>query len=234
MNVTLFSLLKLPLNPKSSSDQGLTLIESLVAVVMTGIIIAAIAPPLLFSAATRIQSRNAEQAQAIAREEIDRIRAALSREEGIPVGGETGFAPPVSATSPLHNTAGPDTLVTTRSNLAYVNEAVVLDADGDGDDDFFVQLIRDSGVRFGSGFASGQLAVFEMGVRVYDIAAEDNLGSLNVEPASLGGTNSLSQRDTNPLATAYVEISRSDLKLSLDEYREYLQCQQPSPPPTCP
>jgi type II secretory pathway pseudopilin PulG len=229
MNTTLLSLFKL-----HKANQGLTLIESLAAIVITTVALGAIAPPLLLSAATRIQSRNAEQAQGIAREELDKIRAALSREEGIPPNGEEGFAPPVSGANPLNSTPGPDTLELVRSNLNYVNEAAVIDADGDGDKDFFVQVMRDQGVRFGSGPASGQLAVFEMGVRVYDITAKDNLGSLNTDQASLGLTNGLNQRGTNPLAVIYTEVSRSDLKLSLDEYREYLQCQQPSPPPSCP
>lgn len=236
MNANRSSLLKLPYRPSLRSEQGLTLIEALAAIVITGVILAALTPPLVFSAATRIQSRKAAQAQGIIRQELDRIRAALSREDGIPATNEDGFVPPESSTNPLNNTAPPNVLVSDRTDLDQPNEALLVDVDGDGKDDFFVQLLRNPGARFDSGIATGQLAVFEMGVRVYDISAQRNLtnNSLTTEPISLQATNGLNQRDTNPIAVAYTEVSRSDLKISLDEYREYILCQQPNPPQNCP
>jgi len=213
-------------------------VETLAAIVVTGIILATLAPPLLFSTATRIQSRKAEQAQGIVRQEIDRMRAALSREDGIPANNEDGFVPPESSATPLNSAGPPDTLVSDRTQLDQENKALLVDVDGDGRDDFFVQLLRDQGARFDVGIASGQLAVFEMGVRVYDMAAQGNLSNnLNTEPISLQGTNGLNQRNTNPLAVAYTEVSRSDINISLDEYREYINCYKlPTPPPgfNCP
>jgi len=209
---------------KTPSTQGLTLIESIAAMVITTLILTAIAPPLLFSAATRVQSRKAEQAAAIARQEVTQVRAALSRKQGIPKAKELGNVPPAASVASLYNASAPTTLVTARSGLDNINKAVKIDADGDGENDFFIQLIRDQGVRFSNGVAKDQLAVFQMGVRVYDIAAADNLGNLNVEPASLQITKGLGERTTHPLAVTYTEVSRSDLKLSLKEYREYV-CQ---------
>jgi type II secretory pathway pseudopilin PulG len=206
----------------TSSQKGLTLVEALAAIVITTVILTAMAPPILFSAATRVQSRKVEQAQAIARQELDRVRTALAQEQGVPQSEEDGIIPPVG-TLPLHETGAPQTAVTERSNLNNSNNALEMDADGDGDNDFLIQLIRDEGVRFSSGAAANQLAVFQMGIRVYDIAAEDNLGdSLETTPASLQMTKGLGQRATHPLAVLYTEVSRSDLNLSVQEYREYI------------
>lgn len=232
MNANPFSLLKPQHKTPSFSQKGLTLIESLTAIVITGVILSLIAPPLLLSAATRIQSRKAEQAQGIVRQEIDRIRAALSREDGIPVENEDGFVPPETTADPLNSAPSPNDLVNQRSNLDAPRKALRVDVDGDGEDDFFVQLLRNPGARFGSGIATCQLAVFEMGVRVYDIAAAENLtnNTLGIAPISVQMTSGLNQRETNPLAVGYTEVSRSDLKISLLEYREYLNEQQTIPP----
>jgi len=210
------------LNDRASTEQGLTLIESLVALVITTIALTAVAPPLLFSAATRVQSRNIQQAQGVTRQEIDRVRAIFTREDGLSPSKQDGNVPPKSSTSPLHQTNGPETLTADRSQLTDPKKALTLDVDGDNEIDVFVQLIRDEGACFTSGRAEEQLAVFEMGVRVYDIAAKENLGNLNTIVASAKITQGLGQRTTNPIAVAYTEISRSDLKLSLTEYQKYL------------
>lgn len=216
-------ILWLQIKQKANSEQGLTLVESLAAIVITTVILTTIAPPLLFSAATRVQSRNIQQAQGITQQEVDRVRAIFTREEGIAPSNQDGNIPPESSTSPLYATSGPDTLTTDRSQLTSPNKALKLDVDGDNEVDVFVQFIRDEGACFTSGRAKNQLAVFNMGVRVYDIAAKDNLGNLKTEPASSQLTKSLGQRTTHPLAVAYTEISRSDLKLSLEEYQKYLE-----------
>jgi prepilin-type N-terminal cleavage/methylation domain-containing protein len=214
-------LLWLQLTQKASAQQGLTLIESIAAIVIAAITLTTLAPPLLYSAATRVQSRNIQQAQAVARQEIDRVRAIYTREEGIATSNPEN--PPESTTSPLYATSGPNTLTDDRSQVTSPNKALKLDVDGDNEVDVFVQFIRDQGACFPIGRYKEQLAVFQMGVRVYDIAAKNNLGSLETEPASSQLTKSLGQRTTNPLAVAYTEISRSDSKLSLEEYQSYLK-----------
>jgi len=215
-------LLWLQLKQKASAQQGLTLIESIAAIVIAAITLTTLAPPLLYSAATRVQSRNIQQAQAVARQEIDRVRAIFTREKGLAPDKQDGNVPPESSTSPLYAASGPDALTADRSELTSPKKALKLDVDGDNEVDVFVQLIRDEGACFTSGRAKDQLAVFQMGVRVYDIAAQDNLGSLQTKAASSQLTQGLGQRTTNPIAVAYTEISRSDLKLSLDEYQKYL------------
>ena len=57
-----------------SSEKGLTLLECLMAVTVMGLTISLVLPPLLIAAATRVQTRRAEQSLQIAQGEVDRIR----------------------------------------------------------------------------------------------------------------------------------------------------------------
>ena len=218
MKSNLFLLLTLQQKLAFSSQKGLTLIESLAALVISTVLLTAIAPPILFSAATRIQARNTEQAQAVAIQQLDRVRAILTRDGKIK---ESKF-PPESSIYPLSDTTAPSNLVNKLSDLNNVNQAFKVDTDSDGTNDFFVQLIRDKGVCFNSGRFNGTLAVFGIGVRVYDIAAKTNLGSLKTEPASLQPRKGLGQRTTNPLAVTYSVLSRSDTQGSRTAYQQYL------------
>jgi len=229
-----FFLKLLQFRTRSVTQEGLTLVEAVVAMVISTIVLTAMAPPLLFSAATRVQTRKVEQAQAFARQELDRVRAALTRKQGIAQTKETGTLPPQSSTSPLSDTPPPNTVVASYSELDSPAKAFKADIDLDGEDDVLVQLIRDQGIRFGSGAAKDELAAFEMGIRVYDVAAAKHLDKLSdpPKPASLQMTKGLGERLTNPLAVMYTEVSRSDLRLSLQEYREYICQVKPSKCPS--
>jgi prepilin-type N-terminal cleavage/methylation domain-containing protein len=58
----------------SSSESGFTIIESLVAILVVAILLAAIAPVIALSTATRVQSRRVELATQAARTYIDGVR----------------------------------------------------------------------------------------------------------------------------------------------------------------
>ncbi|MFB2772963.1 hormogonium polysaccharide secretion pseudopilin HpsB [Pelatocladus sp. BLCC-F211] len=58
----------------SFNQEGFTIIESLVAIIVVGILLAAIAPVLSLSVATRVQSRRVELATQAARSYIDAVR----------------------------------------------------------------------------------------------------------------------------------------------------------------
>jgi len=236
MKSSLLFYLQLLQKQNKASEAGLTLIESIAAIVISTLILTAMAPPLLFSAATRVQARKVEQAQSLARLEVERVRAGLAREQGIGASNEAGNIPPESDTTPLVDTPAPTQIVSDRASLGTENEerAFTVDADGDGDDDFFIQLLRTQGIRFSAGGSGGQLAAFRMGVRVYDIFARNNLGSLNTNPASLQMTKGVGERTTNPLAVTYVDLYRSDLNLSLQEMRESIICNNDPTNPVCP
>ncbi|MBD2385710.1 hormogonium polysaccharide secretion pseudopilin HpsB [Cylindrospermum sp. FACHB-282] len=61
----------------SSDDSGFTIIESLVAILVVGILLTAIAPVIFLSTATRVQSRRVELATQAAKTYIEGIRTGL-------------------------------------------------------------------------------------------------------------------------------------------------------------
>ncbi|MBW4610698.1 MAG: hormogonium polysaccharide secretion pseudopilin HpsB [Hassallia sp. WJT32-NPBG1] len=58
----------------SSAESGFTIIESLVAIVVAAILLAAIAPVIILSTATRIQARRIELATQAAKTYVDSVR----------------------------------------------------------------------------------------------------------------------------------------------------------------
>lgn len=66
---------KPPLIPRANSEAGFTIIESLLAVIVVGILIVAIGPVIALSAATRIQARRVDWATQAARAYLDGIRS---------------------------------------------------------------------------------------------------------------------------------------------------------------
>jgi type II secretory pathway pseudopilin PulG len=205
-----------PIKRSSHSEAGLTLLEVTVAIVMLGVILTAMAPPLLISAATRVKLRRASQARLIAQEEVNRVQGIMmrSRDENLPTDNQGNYIglPPISNSDNLTATPAPSDLTAVRQ----------VDVDQDGEDDFFVQAFREEGALFAAGEAQCEPAVFRMGVRVYSMLAAENLGNLQKEKASLQMADGLGEQSTHPMAVLYSEISRSDRDLSLDAYRDYL------------
>jgi type II secretory pathway pseudopilin PulG len=65
----------------SSTEQGLTLIEGLLAIVIISITVVSISPPIFWAVATRVQTQRAEQSLKLAQGEIDRVRTLVERNE---------------------------------------------------------------------------------------------------------------------------------------------------------
>lgn len=209
--------------PKPISDrastQGMTLIEVLVGIIVTGVLVTLIAPIFLLAVATRLQTTRAEQAVSLAQGEVDRARTLVTR--GIDQSSEATVFPPIIS-GDLSTVGAPTTIVSETTNPDAETKAREVDIDEDGQTDFFVQTFRDAGIRFDAGSVGDQLANFQMGVRVYAITAKDNFGSLGTEPASLGLTNSMVETQTRPLAVLYTDVGRSDVDTSLIKLRCYL------------
>ncbi|QDZ38495.1 type II secretion system protein [Euhalothece natronophila Z-M001] len=203
---------------KDNSQKGLTLLEVLASIVMIGVILVAVAPPLLLSTATRVKMRRVSQAQSIAQDEVNRVQGimARSRDQNLPTDGEGDFAglPQTIDTGELEDFAAP-------SNLSEVR---AVDVNGDGDTDFFVQTFREGGALFSGGDARCEPAIFTMGVRVYSFLAQDNLEEDNLEtdPISLQMTSNLQGQSTQPMAVLFAEVSRSDMERSRDAYNRYI------------
>lgn len=205
-----FWLARLP-NSKRS-QQGYTLMESLVAVIIVAIIISTITPPIFLSAATRVRNRRAEQAMQLAQAEVDKIRRLV--ESGRYRAGGAGTEPdmgnssasnpfylPVDGGNDLRTVAGP--------------EPREVDIDGDGSSDFLVQSFRNAGFALPS--RPNQPVDFQMAVRVYSIRAKGN--SLQFDkPASLQFTTANGGMDRRPLSVIYTRVTRSNLSNSLCSY----------------
>ncbi len=125
-------MLKRQLQQLSSGNNqaGFTIIESLVAVIVLGILMTAIAPTIVLSTATRVQSRRVELATQAARAYIDGVTSG-----NIP-------APPVTSTE---NVEAPQTSLTCRENNLKTDKGYcsspnkssyrVFCVDGDGDNE---------------------------------------------------------------------------------------------------
>ncbi|MGK7929816.1 MAG: prepilin-type N-terminal cleavage/methylation domain-containing protein [Microcystaceae cyanobacterium] len=214
-----------PLIRLSSRHQGLTMTEVLMAMLVSSIILAATAPILLLSASLRIQNDRAGRAVQLAQSEIDRLQVLVT--QGVLQDDEQGKIPPPIPDGEIFNTYSPPTsTVKIRQDLTDPKQALELDTNGDEQPDFLIQLFRDEGIRFDQGSGQDQLAVFRVGVRVYSGVAKNNLGSLETELAAVSFNEGIGQQQTHPIAILYTEMSRSDLKLSLQKYREYLESNQ--------
>lgn len=76
-------------------QQGLTLVECIMAILVANVAVAALAAPLMLVAATRVQNDRIAQATALALAEVDRMRALM--EQGVDV--NTNVIPPASTVS---------------------------------------------------------------------------------------------------------------------------------------
>ena len=219
---------------KPTSEQGLTLIECLIAVFVTGLMVSLITPPIFIAVASRAQSRRAEQALQIAQGEVDRIRVMVARSKhtvtdlpGV-VTGNLRSVPPPSGVIPGIKSAQ---VCNPRYDNAPIapNSAVQIDVDGDCNPDFFMQVFRTAGSISAEQTAanvvnpgSAKPTAFQLGVRVYSILAKPALGSLAnpPEPASLGLVNGEGGQRSRPLAVLYTPFSWSDQRGALCAYQQ--------------
>lgn len=204
------------------SEQGLTILECLVAVLITSIVIAAMSPPILIALATRVQNQRAEQAFELAQAEVDRVR--LMVEQGNYTDSDL---PPTIAPTPtggIRNTDAPNRDLNSgstdnRSDMT-VTKGLRVDVNKDGVYDFVVQTFRDAGQQI-SGTDTRRIT-FQMGVRVYSYRAFGGSGTLEKEPAPLQLTSGERYQRQRPLSVLYTRITRSDLQESFCQYKKAL------------
>lgn len=196
-----------------STEDGLTLIESLAAIVIFGTAIVALSPPIALSIAARVRAHRAKQALELAQGEIDRVRLLVQRgdrddQAKLPPGGSNPVGVPTSAIDCSNNT--PTTPTT----------ACLVDVNGDNIDDFVVQSFHTN--QCNAGTAGNPIIVgFKMGVRVYTKSGFDS-GGLVTKQASLAFSAATSASKA-PLAVLEVPIVRSDLRESAQIYTNVLK-----------
>ena len=244
-------LLRLLRSPSAKSDQGLTLIECLVAIVIISITVVAITPPIFVATASRIQSRRAEQANQIAQAEVDRVRVVMERgasaETQLPALG-TGINMVASGPDDKAKVSPGDTCNTYPSTTSppvqvAATKVIPVDVDGDGindsndpddkicDPEFAMQVFRvDQCLLPGATVP----AAFDLVVRVYGYKTGDAMTNLKPERMRLGlttgraGDNPAAGADRQPLQVLTTRVSRVG-------NTDAVQCVvRPSPPPSTP
>ncbi len=222
---------------KHQSEQGFTLVESLMGMVIISIVVVAMTPPILLTVGTRVQNRRAEQAMQLAQGEIDRVRVLVEQskyktDDVLPAAVDKDV---LKIDNPIESVAAPKTPpddIIKSENKSCTNlyagaqiavaKTLRVDIDRDCKKDFLVQTFRDNGIKVT--LATGALVTvgFRMGVRVYAAVAEPNVANLETQPASLKVTTALGSQRSRPLAVAYTTIVRSDLSNSLNKYNDLL------------
>ncbi|GAX40095.1 hypothetical protein NIES4075_10570 [Tolypothrix sp. NIES-4075] len=203
---------------KSHSEQGFTIVESLMAIVIITIMLVAITPPIFLAVATRVQNQKAEQAMQLAQREVDKVRVLV--EKGNYTDSDIDLPPLPSVSSEATGNAdavGVPSNFTCTSPLSSSN-ACPIDIDNDGRTDFYIQKFRTKQLSAGS---PTQVVAFQMGVRVYSAVAQGQ-SNLQTTQASLKFTTEQGNQRKYPLAVMYTPIVRSDLQDSLTKYRQFL------------
>ena len=190
------------------TSAGLTLIECLVAIVMVGLIGSAIAPALLISVATRVQSQKAEQALELAQSEIDKVRQIMERGEYKDENGTSTLpAKALDADNDVAKVDPPDQgEPLDPGDYDYYPEALQTKEVELNGERFAVQVYRTPGKPVDDGVP----VTFNLGVRVYDYDAVVNSDSLQTKPAALSMVSSQGQRTDSPLVALYTTVTASD------------------------
>ncbi|MBR8837861.1 MAG: hypothetical protein DSM106950_28610 [Stigonema ocellatum SAG 48.90 = DSM 106950] len=206
---------------KELLEEGFTIIESLMAIVVITVVIIAITPPIFLAVATRYQNQKAQQAMQVAQRQVDQVRVLIEKgnytDSNLPPNAGTGQADAVAAptsftcTTPASSNACPFNL-----------------NGGSTNPDFYVQTYRTQTQTAGN---PAQTVAFYMGVRVYSALANGQLG-LQTTQASLKFTTGQGSQRKYPLAVIYTPVVRSDIKDSLTNYKNFLTPASPSPTPT--
>lgn len=203
-------------------EQGLTILECLIAILVISSVLVMIAPPMLLAVATRVQNQKVEQALQLAQAEIERIR--LKVDSGN-YKNDNSDLPPQSSASTFSET---DTLTECDSDQAKttLTKGLTIDMNNDGTTDYVVQTFRDAGKPISA--TNSQLITFQMGVRVYSYGAFKDCNttpnpSLTKTAPALRMMPANITTSPNPLAVLYARVTRGDLKESYGQYKDALK-----------
>jgi len=206
-----------------NSEQGISLLECLMAIVVIAVVITSFTPPIILAVATRVQNRRAEQAVQLAQGEIDKVRRTVEQgnyaDTDLPPIGASNVrlqpAPSSSRELQIQRQPSPERFPSSASESARI------DLNGDGSTDFYVQTYRSPGIP-----ENGKTVAFCLGVRVYSASAiRENFGQLESPPqhlASLQLTNAMGAQKRRPLALIYTSVVNSDTSNSLVNLTNFL------------
>lgn len=215
------------LNP---SEQGVTLLECLMAIAVILLTTAMITPPLFVATATRVQNRRAEQAFQVAQGQVDRYQVLMSKGQNTPallpavVANVNTQAAPSSLAQSLKSVNS--TCNTYNDQQLAANQALPVDLDGDCQVDFLMQTFREAGRVPDSDNSTlrpngqNRATAFKVGVRVYSFLANGNWANLQTTQASLQLTSGQGSQRTRPLAVLYTTMYWSDRSFNLCEIQK--------------
>ncbi|MBD2100729.1 prepilin-type N-terminal cleavage/methylation domain-containing protein [Leptolyngbya sp. FACHB-261] len=223
-----------------STEQGLTLLEALVALVLVSVVIGAIAPPIILALATRVQNQRNEQALSVAQAEINRVRLLVDRggltsaqlDQLLPPKTTNNDTAPAAVPVPTSTTpATPANCNGDRSKLT-VTDWCGVDTNADNKFDLAIQTFR---TQVKTTTIQGIPVFFQMGVRVYTKQSIDAYAGngLKADTSRLKLTSGQSAVQS-PLVVLYAPITRSDYTNSSDSaLRQYCLSLAPGSS-TCP
>lgn len=187
-----------------STEDGLTLLECIMAMLIIVVTVTMITPPIFLSVATRVQNQRMEQALQLAQSEIDRVQLLVER--GTYANTDL---PPSIGTGAVASASAPSSTVDGRADISAAGEAYEVDIDNDGDSDYAVQFFRTDGST-GTANSDDQILSFNMGVRVYSMLAFENGGTLGTTQAPAQFTSGTGKQSSQPLAVLYTTVARGD------------------------
>lgn len=222
---------------RSGTEQGLSLIECLVAMIIIAITVVAITPPIMLATGTRIHIRRADQANQVAQAEVDRVRAIVELEADkllvskLPPTAPAGTTnlKTVAAATPSNTPSATSPLLSRNrscgnlypDNNVAINQVVLVDTNADCTPEFMMQVFRTVGTATELRDSANTPIPysFDVGVRVYAWFPGQAAG-LTLLPDRAKLTTSVGPRDRvnntqKPLATLYSTIVRSNSSKAL-------------------
>ncbi len=204
-----------------SSQAGFTIIESLMAVIVVSVLMAAIAPAIGISVATRVQARRVEQASQAARAYIDGVKAGTITAPSHSVASSsfaTTAAPTstgsLSCTAPTPPTTTPATPTATTNYYCTENTTTLnlFCINGDEVAGCTTNSVRDLVIQ---SFRTGTDQNYRMGVRVYRVDGFKTSGAFDSGGQQATFTGGLGKLKA-PLLQMTTEITGNQPK-----YQEY-------------
>lgn len=204
-----------PLVQRQSTEQGFSLLEPLVAILILAAVMAAFTPPVVLAVATRVKNFRVEQAIKVAQSEVDRNRRLIDRETtATALNPQLPPAVAANATEP-QNVGAPTSATPNCTNgipATALSWCPVPTPDGSaptlGMQVFRTQIFNLDGT---AGSSTSKFPVtYRLGVRIYPIQAlQQNAGNLQTETSGLS-LSPAAQSLRAPLAVLYGPIVRSD------------------------
>lgn len=182
----------------SSLEQGLTLVECVIAILVVNLALIMLTAPLVMVTATRLQNDRINQASQLARSEIDRLRLML--ESGATLPPVSTITATIQNPTLLDNQPPPNSVVTCPASTNLPSSATESCLRIMGNRQYAVQIYR--------GASTSSNHAYPVQVRVYDAGIINNSEALGTAPLTAAMTNSISIEQ--PLVVLTAIITKDD------------------------